>query len=78
MMADVTTKKCDGTGCGKLRVNDTNHWLQGAARGLGIFIGVLDGRVPEEFDGSSMKHFCGQRCASSWFMDEVGKLKGDE
>lgn len=76
-MADVTTKKCDGKGCGKLRVNDSNHWLQGIPVSYGIFVGVLDGRVPEEYAHNAVRHFCGQQCASSWFLDELGKLKGD-
>lgn len=76
-MSHVETTKCDGIGCGKLRVNDSNHWLQGGARNFGLWVGVLGGWIPDEFEGHEFKHFCGQRCASAWFMDELGKLKGD-
>ena len=72
-MSNVTTLQCDGDNCGKLRVSDTNHWLYGVLLGKKIMMGFLThrdtGATKEE------KHFCGEQCATRWFITELSKLR---
>jgi len=73
-MADVTTKKCDG--CGRLRVNDSNHWLQATIGRLGIFVGPLDGQIGLMHSlAKDVKHFCGRQCVTSWFVSALEKVE---
>ena len=61
-MAEVTTLRCDE--CGKLRVNDSNNWLEGLVFAEG-FVSV--GRIGElPADASKKVHLCGQECAMKW------------
>jgi hypothetical protein len=76
-MSDLKTQKCDGENCGKLRANDSNHWLVGWIKNGVISLALMEN--PEAFSWlavSGTKHFCGEQCASRWFLAEMGKLKG--
>lgn len=73
-MAELRTQKCDGENCDKLRANDSNHWLVGWVRH-----GIISLSLMENSDMPDVvhKHFCGEQCASRWFLSEMGKLKGE-
>jgi hypothetical protein len=76
-MSDVTTQKCDNESCGKLKMNDANHWLQAMALSdVGIFVGPLHGAIPDGLRKVSVKHFCGEECVLRWFAMELSRLKG--
>ena len=74
-MSDVNTIKCDE--CGKLRVNDSNHWFEGATDGVEIRVAAV-GKLPPGYDERSErakpKHFCGQECVMKWFGIKMGEL----
>lgn len=64
----VETLKCDE--CGKLRLNDSNHWLEGVAEAAWIAVarfGQLDSQ-------SKKSHLCGQECAMKWAGRKIGEL----
>ena len=69
----VESLKCDG--CGQLRVNDTNHWFEGAIdrRGM-LYFGLLDTVVSDDLVGMKKSHLCGQACALKWFATKIGEL----
>ena len=67
----VETLKCDV--CGKLRVNDSNHWLEGSmlpAAGQQVIrlapVGLLK--------ADQTVHLCGQECAMKWLGNKIGEL----
>lgn len=66
-MSDVNTKKCDE--CGKLRMSDSNHWLEGSASSVMLEVAVM-GRLE-----SADAHFCGQECAMKWVGRKIQELR---
>lgn len=72
-MSKVTTVRCDGDGCKKMRINDTNHWLIGVTKRGILQLTMMGDAVGNE---ENEKHFCGEHCASRWFLIEIGKLRG--
>ena len=68
---EVKTLKCDGDGCGKLRVNDSNHWLYGIATREAITLATS----PDKLHDLGLHHFCGQACAQKWMMTELQKIQ---
>jgi hypothetical protein len=72
MVANLMIKKCDG--CGRLRVNDTNHWLVGwcsDSHGRVLGVAPMDEQVLQEVgEKPSAKVFCGENCATKWFATE--------
>ena len=77
-MATVTTMRCDGGNCGKLLLNDTNNWLVGWKRENVLSIGLMSEFNSEFLPGGTELHFCGEHCATRWFLVELGKLRGKE
>ena len=75
-MSIVSTQKCDG--CGKLRVNDMNHWFEGATDGVEVRIAPM-GELSPGYDARSNRavsdHLCGQVCAMKWLSGKVGELR---
>jgi len=72
----LTTRKCDGDGCGQLRINDSNHWLVGwfsDSHGPCIGVAAMTDDVLREV-GSKGKVFCGENCCTRWFVQELSKL----
>jgi hypothetical protein len=72
-MSNVNTISCDE--CGKLRVNDSNHWLEGVTSDRIILIALV-GQLPEQphEDPRHRKHFCGQEHAMKWVALQMGNL----
>lgn len=65
---EISTLKCDE--CGKLRLNDSNHWLEGvAAPGYATVA-----RLGELQTRSTKVHLCGQECAMKWVGVKIGEL----
>jgi hypothetical protein len=63
---EVSTLKCDE--CGKLRLNDSNHWLEGE---FGQYIALASfGKL----GGGKKVHLCGQECAMKWVGIKIGEL----
>ncbi len=73
-MSDITTQKCDGDNCKKLRVNDANHWLVGWVKAGVIHLSLMDNGERAQYV-TEEKHFCGEQCAMRWFVMEVSKLR---
>lgn len=73
-MSIVTTTKCDGEKCGKLRMNDTNHWLQGVSLGHIVIVGIEVPRDMVSVTDDHIKHFCGEQCANKWVSIQIGSL----
>jgi hypothetical protein len=67
---DISTLKCDE--CGKLRINDSNHWLEGTADGRMIKVAAVG--YMEAAEEERKKHFCGQACAMKWLGAKIGEL----
>lgn len=71
---DVNTIKCDE--CGKLRLNDSNHWMEGVIDKGVVFTALVGGL--KDVVGSPLgfprKHFCGQECAMKWLGAKIGEL----
>jgi hypothetical protein len=85
-MSEVRTIKCDE--CAKLRVNDSNHWLEGTTTGHEIFIAPIGGlntiliapRTGTQAEKTwkdlpELSHFCGQECAMKWAAVKLGILR---
>ena len=62
----VETLKCDE--CGKLRVNDSNHWMCGWFGAGFVAVGDLSAGNPAKV------HLCGQECAMKWVGVKIGEL----
>lgn len=79
-MSLITTMKCDGEKCGKLRVNDTNHWLKGMLFRDFVLVANASVDISEydfehQIDHDDPKHFCGEQCANKWVSQQIGNLK---
>jgi hypothetical protein len=85
-MSEVRTLKCDE--CSKLRLNDSNHWIEGASSGHEIFLAPLDGLskiliAPKAGTATEktwknieeLKHFCGQECAMKWVGIKLASIR---
>jgi hypothetical protein len=66
-MSEVKTLKCDV--CEKLRLNDSNHWLEGSFKNDCVVISLL-GKLRWE----PKLHLCGQACAMKWVGTKLGEL----
>lgn len=76
-VSSVSTLKCDE--CGKLRVNDSNHWLEGTISTLvsdftPCLIITLAGKQSGHRIPANLAHFCGQACALKWLAAKIGEL----
>lgn len=70
----IMSAKCSE--CGRLRTNDTNHWLVGwfsDSHGPCIGVAPLDEQVWREV-GYKAKVFCGENCTTRWFIGELSRL----
>ena len=79
-MSLITTMKCDGEKCGELRVNDSNHWLQGVAFNDAVLISLSTVKLEARYydhpvQPENVHHFCGQECAMKWASQEIAKLR---
>ena len=81
-MSLITTMKCDGEKCGKLRVNDSNHWLEGWADEGIVIVGLQVGdKTWTDLQDAvknhqvQIKHFCGQECANKRVSQQIGNLR---
>ena len=70
-MSTVETLRCDE--CGKLRVNDSNHWLCGAFDAKSFVVISPLGMLPVEAE-DEIVHLCGQECAMKWVAVKIGEL----
>jgi hypothetical protein len=66
-VSEVQTLKCDE--CGKLRVNDSNHWLEARAYGAVVAVGTVG-----SLEKDKVVHLCGQECAMKWVGVKIGEL----
>ena len=73
-MSEIRTQKCDGEGCKKLRVDDTNNWLVAWLKNGILHLSLMGNKHCPPFGDE--KHFCGEQCATRWFLIEMGKLRG--
>jgi hypothetical protein len=67
---EVKTLRCDE--CGKLRVNDSNNWMEGVRFAEGFVSVGRVGTLP--VDPAKVSHFCGQGCAMKWVAVKIGEL----
>lgn len=68
-MSEVKTLRCDE--CGKLRVNDSNHWLEGTTTAMSLVVAATGKLLPND---PRLVHFCGQACALKWVGIKLSEL----
>jgi hypothetical protein len=81
-MSDVTTKRCDASGCGRMK-QEANHWFRCFVNGPAIEFGMDSVQFTADVLGSRMgtppqvghvKDICGEDCAhkllSEWFQQQ--------